>query len=871
MSIRNVMRCAVGVQFNVCLTLFVTCFALQSTAQKFVSVDSVVHIDRFAIPEWKSNYEVIKLGDSTELEVPYISFRKNEAATVGYAWGTMSLAERRTLNFTLNGEPLILSGKSIASDTALLEIPPMLDDFILEVRRSNNELFDQFKGAVYDFHNVDVFIIPLVRTNLDRAALSKYINNVFGQAQLNVKVNIKPLFKSEFYTNNELLDNPSADHDRFTDRMHEIRDDYFDSHPNANKTAYYVFVVAGFVNDDIEGYSVLNKSVSFVKVGAENLRRAIAHELGASIGALQDTWMGGGPARGSTFNLMDTGKGTRLNHIQWELIHRNCHYYSLYDDYEDVRTSGGLIAYYFWEENNRGEIISKNGKLFAAVKTPFKRNHFSYFQNITNIFFKPLFTVLSYRINSMHFIALILLVFGYVFARKRFFARFKSRSRWIKFGLNFILFLTLLFVCFESFFLVNSGYQLFEMRGGEITTMKNASLNDMKAAITNGIKPDVLAEDRIGSEIFVKKRGKWLLKRRKNVLYFNQYVRAGQIRYKFIKDSDSLVLSTKNFAEKAESHYIVINYLDKKDKRPKQRVFNHLRVEITHKLKLKNPAKRILLFVNGYRPTATGVSFEATFDSIQKKGLENENSNNLIYEVDRYNYWEPWNEINKLFAARINPSDTYYADGHFSVETSNHRNLVDFTTLSQNYPERCKNAKHHACQEYDGDLTYKQFNLEPNVHGIEERKKNGRIAGRNLFQMFNEIPNKSKDDTLFIVAHSMGYAYSLGIIEELRGKINFGGFYIIAPENGISGTLRMSEWEEVWQYGSDFEKYKFKSPCMLDGIAPQTKVGGLSPRNRAFIPENLYEKMGFFDSHFVGYYTWIFDIPKGAVGAIKQR
>ena len=140
-----------------------------------------------------------------------------------------------------------------------------------------------------------------------------------------------------------------------------------------------------------------------------------------------------------------------------------------------------------------------------------------------------------------------------------------------------------------------------------------------------------------------------------------------------------------------------------------------------------------------------------------------------------------------------------------------------------------------------------------------------------MYQILNELPNKSKNDTLYIVAHSMGYAYTLGIIEKLRGKINFGGLYIVAPENAEAGTINPDEWSEIWQYGSDFEAHRLRAPCLLDGIAPQTKVGGLSPRQRAYIPEESYSKMGFFSSHFVGNYTWIFDLEKGETGYIQQR
>jgi hypothetical protein len=32
-----------------------------------------------------------------------------------------------------------------------------------------------------------------------------------------------------------------------------------------------------------------------------------------------------------------------------------------------------------------------------------------------------------------------------------------------------------------------------------------------------------------------------------------------------------------------------------------------------------------------------------------------------------------------------------------------------------------------------------------------------------------------------IVCHSMGYAYALGMLEVLKGKVSFGRLYIIAP------------------------------------------------------------------------------------------
>lgn len=853
--------------------LFTLFLSLSSHAQRFVQIDPATHIDRFKHIEWKDAYETITKRDSTKIRISYLSVPENTENQLGFLWKEIPLEERSNVQFLIETEEINVSPASLFSDTAILYLPSKQNDYSLLVKNQNGKSIAKLNVKVFWSHDVDVIIVPLVDTKLNNDALSEYLNTVFGQAQLGMHVTIEPTFKHEEIDPKTILDNPSVDFDRYTDQMHLLRDVYFDRHPTANKSVYYLFIVPGFVNEKIEGYNVVNKAISFVKNQDSDIPRMlrnIAQQLGSSVGALRSTWMDDGPKIGTTKNLMDIGIGTKLRKDQWESIQRNAHSFSLYDDYEDVRTNGGLIAYYFWEENSKGEIISKNGKLFSQVKMPFKRNQYSYHQNITNIFFKPLFSVFSYRINTIHFLTLILVFVGVFFMRRFLFRKLENRTRILKFGANIAIFCVFVFVAYQSFILVNRGYRLFQMKGGEITELKDASIRQMRLEIERGIKPEVLAEAKLGSELFVKANGKWMLKRRRNVLYFDQYERDGNVYYKFIKDSDSLIVSSKAYAEKAESHYVVINYLEK-EKLKNQRVFNHLRVEITPKLNLPNPKKRILLFVNGYRPTANGNSFEATFDSIIKKGLEHTNSTNLIYDYDRYNYWESWNEINKRFQSKINPAETFYADGHFSVETSNHRSLVDFTTLSQNYPKRCKNPRSHICQDVEGEMTYKSFNLKSNKAGFAERRKNGRIAGRNLYQMLNEIPNLSKDDTLYIVAHSMGYAYSLGIIDELRGKINFGGFYIMAPENAEAGSVRMSEWSEIWQYGSDFDENKFKSPCLLDGIAPQTKAGGLISGHRAFIPDTDYNKKGFFDSHFVGYYTWIFSLPEDEPGYIRQR
>jgi len=197
------------------------------------------------------------------------------------------------------------------------------------------------------------------------------------------------------------------------------------------------------------------------------------------------------------------------------------------------------------------------------------------------------------------------------------------------------------------------------------------------------------------------------------------------------------------------------------------------------------------------------------------------------------------------------------------VNTSNYESLLNFSSVSSSYPKRCKYKNKHVCYKttvsasgFFGSKTVNTFELlasKPNKKGFKERVKNGRIAGRNLLQLFNEVPNKSDNDTIYIVAHSMGYAYSLGIIEELRGRINFGGFYIIAPENASSGNVNVREWKQVWQYGSNLNGKSGDAPCLQDGVAPQAKAGGLTRAHRAYIQNELFKQKGFFYSNFIEY------------------
>ena len=124
----------------------------------------------------------------------------------------------------------------------------------------------------------------------------------------------------------------------------------------------------------------------------------------------------------------------------------------------------------------------------------------------------------------------------------------------------------------------------------------------------------------------------------------------------------------------------------------------------------------------------------------------------------------------------------------------------------------------------------------------------------------------------------MGYAYALGMVDVLKGKVQLGRFYILAPENAAAGDINLNDFEEVWQYGANLGEPNADPIHLQDGVAPQAPVKGLDKiknpilekRGRAFIPDGAPK--GFKASHSIGNYKWIFTtLQKEEKGYVKPR
>ncbi len=750
-----------------------------------------------------------------------------------------------------------------------VELPELVSDITFHILYENIEQ-KRYYVDVQKERLIRIQLIPICAVSMNLDSIENYLNTTFQGAHLRFELTKQPRFQYD-PLNDKPLKHASIAFERYSSEMIRLRDQNF-AERGLPDESMVIFIVPGFDTDSLDHFCVKNRSLGFIETGnLDAIKSRIAKVI----------FLGPGARFQSTSDV-------ELNYDDWKNLRRYVVYHNFNDDYEDLPSANGMVAYYFWEEDALGNIVLKKGGVFEALKRPYKQNTYSYHLEINHFFYRTLFVLKGYRINLLHVGgALIILLVWWIYGRKvrRWIQHKWHFNRLFRFLSHPLFFCCMLLVQWGNFKIINWGYRFYEVTNGEIKELKNKSESQVIERIALKKHPRILNEKKLQSEIVVRSsNGTFNLKQRQPVLYFEavESENGNLETLRLVDAKDSLILPTLHVNVFAKSHYFVVRFKNSSGLLVREKVFNYQGVELTDVLKSKDPAQRILIFVNGYRATSLGTSFQENVNDVKNKGLEFPNSTNHLYDFDRFHYWHPWNQIDSRFIAKFAPQRTLYADGHFSVATSNYKSLVNFTTTSTAFPKRCANPKKHHCywqttvrSKYLGSRkksTYSLINYSSNKTGFKRRFKNGQVAGKNVLAMLNELPNASKNDTLFIVAHSMGYAYALGMIEELRGKIQFGSFIIIAPENAAAGKVYPFEWKEIWQYGSNNNKGKNReAPCLQDGVAPQFGAKGLPQHHRLYIPKKWFKKKGFFDSHFVGYYTWIFDISPSKPGFIQQH
>lgn len=326
--------------------------------------------------------------------------------------------------------------------------------------------------------------------------------------------------------------------------------------------------------------------------------------------------------------------------------------------------------------------------------------------------------------------------------------------------------------------------------------------------------------------------GSWNSFPRKNVLYFNIYNDSSK---NYSHSNDSITLKYFGVNRKADGHYMVKTFWDTKNTIIDQQVYDYSGQNITSycissKVEI---AQRVLIFSNGYRGPK------------RNKDV----TDNLITKRDRYWYWM---KLDKLFLDRMEPDNYYYIDGNHDISTSTHRNKTNFASSYT----RVKALK----KKPENANKYHLLNTKPNSEGFLERKEAGTIAAKAYLSIRCTLPDCNEvKDTLDMVCHSMGYAYALGFLKALKGKVVFGKMYIIAPENACADGMDWAEFEEVWQYGSDLDQKDADPVWDQDGVAPQCEVKNIKSAKiggRVFLPSYIRKK-DFVKSHMVKQYHWI--------------
>ncbi len=338
------------------------------------------------------------------------------------------------------------------------------------------------------------------------------------------------------------------------------------------------------------------------------------------------------------------------------------------------------------------------------------------------------------------------------------------------------------------------------------------------------------------SLVYQKTDGVWTPVPEKRFLQFKRFPNG---KLFFVGSSDTLKSHFDLYTYNGPVHLQQIWTCTADGRIVKEEILNYEGQEVSAQLMDTSPApaKRYLLFINGYRGP----------------NKDDDETDNLTSTRDRYTYWF---KIDDRFIQRLKPNATYYLDANFSVKTSVHRSKLRFGwRLFRSKLVRENNRK---------PRKYKRIYAEPNPEGFLERKLAGRIAAENFLLTRASGPQSYLSiDTIDVVSHSMGYAYMLGMLEALEGKVVVGKCYLIAPESGEFDSYDWNRCAEVWQYGTDLDQQNRDAVKFQDGVAPQRGVKELwnvhgDRGGRCYFPHDWPIK-GFIHSHMMYSYDWIFD------------
>lgn len=255
----------------------------------------------------------------------------------------------------------------------------------------------------------------------------------------------------------------------------------------------------------------------------------------------------------------------------------------------------------------------------------------------------------------------------------------------------------------------------------------------------------------------------------------------------------------------------------------------------------KKSEKHILIFINGYR----GPKFN-------KLAVDN-----TMYTKDPTGYWYKYDDT---IINRFNPIQTLYFSAHHPISSSVHKTKFN-VAASYLFSRFCWISRKSSWV----------LNNNYNSEGFELRFSNGMIAGQKVLDYLekNFLDTSIKID---IISHSMGYAYSLGLIAQIKDSVRFGKMLAISPESAGFQGADWSLFDKVWQYGCNMGEKESDVIFYQDGITPQESLKELDKLSkdkggRIYPPLSWPKKnKGFNRSHHLRWFDWFYTIKNGDRG-----
>lgn len=307
--------------------------------------------------QWHEQYEIIQLPDSSKYFVANKSVLKNEIDFVDVEFPASAIG----VTFQLANGTAVSSETGSNSNSKKITIPSFASAGEQSIYAFvNQKRVGKLNVIVFEPKEVDVVIVPLTNNSPSATQITESLNATLGEAGLTFKVSIAPQWNDSIYTSNKVISLPSdvGLMNKYSDDMRGLRDAYIAAHPDSSQDAYYLFVVAGFSDNTVDGYMVRGKVLGFIKSGADAL--TYAHELGHGVGALEHSWKNNGPTQGSTDNLMDYSSNTsELTKAQWDKLRSWNLMPSLWDEAEDAEGSSPMVYYFKVRLTSGGAVASR--------------------------------------------------------------------------------------------------------------------------------------------------------------------------------------------------------------------------------------------------------------------------------------------------------------------------------------------------------------------------------------------------------------------------------------------------------------------------------------------------------------------------------